>query len=222
LTQLLVERGVAVSGPPLSGIAPTGATELLAVPSLPVADLVQEVLRYSDNTTAELLVKEIGKVRGGEGSTAAGTAAVLSWATEVGLPVEGVVMLDGSGLSYENLVTCDLLGAVLRRDGPDGTLATGLAVPGQPGTLEDRFAAGEWPERLRAKTGTLNTVAALSGWLLTRPGASLDFEILLNTGERRVAGDDLAFQQRVLEVLLDHPVAPPVTEAGPTPPEAVR
>jgi D-alanyl-D-alanine carboxypeptidase/D-alanyl-D-alanine-endopeptidase (penicillin-binding protein 4) len=222
MTQLLVERGVVVAGPPIAGSAPATASEVLAVPSLPVEGLVQEVLRYSDNTTAELLVKEIGKVRGGEGSTAAGTAAVLSWATEVGLPVEGVVMLDGSGLSYENLVTCDLLGAVLRRDGPDGTLATGLAVPGQPGTLEDRFAAGEWPERLRAKTGTLNTVAALSGWLLTRPGASLDFEILLNTGERRVAGDDLAFQQRVLEVLLDHPVAPPVTEAGPTPPEAVR
>jgi D-alanyl-D-alanine carboxypeptidase/D-alanyl-D-alanine-endopeptidase (penicillin-binding protein 4) len=222
LTQLLVERGVTVAGPPLSGIAPTAATELLAVPSLPVADLVQEVLRYSDNTTAELLVKEIGKVRAAEGSTSAGTAAVLAWAKEVGLPVEGVVMLDGSGLSYENLVTCDLLAAVLRREGPDGTVAAGLAVPGQPGTLEDRFDEGEWPERLRAKTGTLNTVTSLSGWLLTRPGASLDFQILLNTGERRVVGDDLAFQQRILEVLLDHPVAPPIEEAGPTATEAVH
>jgi D-alanyl-D-alanine carboxypeptidase/D-alanyl-D-alanine-endopeptidase (penicillin-binding protein 4) len=222
LTQLLTERGVVVAGPPVSGSAPTTATEVLSVPSLPVKDLVHEVLAFSDNTTAELLVKEIGFNRSGQGSTAAGTAAVLDWAGEAGLPVEGVVMLDGSGLSYENLVTCDLLAAVLRRSGSEGVLASGLAVPGQPGTLEDRFAQGEWPTRLRAKTGTLNNVSALSGWLLTRPGATFDFEMILNTGERRVTGDDLALQQRVLDVLVDHPVAPPLEEAGPTPAEAVR
>jgi D-alanyl-D-alanine carboxypeptidase/D-alanyl-D-alanine-endopeptidase (penicillin-binding protein 4) len=195
---------------------------VLSVSSLPVDDLVQEVLRYSDNTTAELLVKEIGRTRSGAGSTAAGTSAIVEWASGEGIPVEGVVMLDGSGLSYENRVTCDLLASVLRRSGPEGTLATSLAVPGQPGTLEDRFAGGEWPTRLRAKTGTLNTVTALSGWLVTRPGATLDFEIVQNTGDRRVNGEDLAFQQRVLETLLDHPLAPPLAEAGPTPTEATR
>lgn len=222
ISQLLVERGVVVGGPAVSGTAPGTATEVLSVPSLPIGDLVHEVLRYSDNTTAELLVKEIGRTTSGTGSTAAGTAAILEWAAGAGIPVEGVLMLDGSGLSYENRVTCDLLAAVLRRSGPDGTVGTGLAVPGQPGTLEDRFAEGEWPARLRAKTGTLNTVTALSGWLLTRPGATFDFEIVQNTGERRVSGEDLAFQQRVLEVLLDHPLAPPLAEAGPSPTEAAR
>ncbi len=222
ISQLLAERGVVVGGPPVSGTAPSSAPEVLSVSSLPVDDLVQEVLRYSDNTTAELLVKEIGRTRSGAGSTAAGTSAIVEWASGEGIPVEGVVMLDGSGLSYENRVTCDLLASVLRRSGPEGTLATSLAVPGQPGTLEDRFAGGEWPTRLRAKTGTLNTVTALSGWLVTRPGATLDFEIVQNTGDRRVNGEDLAFQQRVLETLLDHPLAPPLAEAGPTPTEATR
>ena len=222
LTQLLVERGVVVTGPPASGTASPSAVELLSVPSLSVNDMVAEVLRYSDNTTAEMLVKEIGKVASDEGSTAAGTAAILAWAQQQGFPTDGSVVLDGSGLSYENLVTCDLLAAALRRDGPTGPIATGLAVPGQPGTLKDRFAGTELGSRLRAKTGTLNTVTSLSGWLATRPGANLDFEIIENTGDRHVNGPDLAFQQQLLETLLDHPMAPPLTEAGPAEPKSAR
>lgn len=217
LTQLLTERGVAVAGVPASGAAPVDSTEILSVESLPVKDLVAEVLRYSDNTTAELLVKEMGRTAAGEGSTAAGVAAMQSWAAENGIALEGSVILDGSGLSYENLVTCDQLAAVLRGDGPSGTIAAGLAVPGQPGTLQERFEGSELANRLRAKTGTLNTVTALSGWVSTIPGHEFDFEILQNTGERRVQAEDLALQQLILETLLNHPLAPPLAEAGPLP-----
>jgi hypothetical protein len=77
---------------------------------------------------------------------------------------------------------------------------------------------GEWSSRLRAKTGTLNDVTALSGWLRTRPGATLDFEVVTNTDGRQVTAADIEFQTRVLTALLDQPISPPVQEAGPLPP----
>lgn len=218
LTQLLVERGVVVTGPPTSGPPPEDTTALLTVPSLPVAGLADEVLRFSDNTTAELLVKEIGVVAGGEGSTAAGAVAITEWATANGYPTGGMVVGDGSGLAPSNRMTCDLLAAILRADGPDGPVAAGLAVPGDTGTLSDRFEGQEWTDRLRAKTGTLNEVTALSGWLASRPGATLDFEIVTNTEGRRVNSEDVDLQARLLTALLDQPRIPPVDQAGPLPP----
>ncbi len=219
LATLLSERGVTFGAFPASGVAPADAQTLLSVPSLPVSALAGQILRYSDNTTAELLLKEIGLEVSAEGSTAAGAAAVADWAAAEGLAVSGANVTDGSGLSSTNLVTCELLASVLRSQGPDGGFAAGLAVPGQPGTLADRFPGDEWAERLRAKTGTLNEVTALSGWLVTRPGATLDFEIVTNTSDRRVNADDIALQSRVLTALLDQPVAPPLEQAGPLPPE---
>lgn len=218
MTQLLTERGVQVAGPAGAGTAPSGSQSILELPSVTVAELASELLTYSDNTTGELLLREIGLAVAGDGSTVAGAGAVTDWAGAQGLPVDGNVVVDGSGLSSGNKVTCELLASVLRADGPDGPVSSSLAIPGQPGTLFDRFGGQEWPARLKAKTGTLNEVTALSGWLITRPGSTLDFEIVTNTADRRVTADDIAFQSRLLTALLDQPVAPPVEEAGPLPP----
>jgi D-alanyl-D-alanine carboxypeptidase/D-alanyl-D-alanine-endopeptidase (penicillin-binding protein 4) len=218
LTQLLRARGVQVDGEARSGAAPDAAPVLLDVPSLPVSELVGDVLSFSDNTTTELLVKEMGLATAGEGSTAAGLAAITAWATEEGLPLDGVVLADGSGLSYDNRVTCDLLAAVLRDGGPEGALAAGLSVPGGAGTMQDRMDRDEWPQRLRAKTGSLNTVSSLSGWLASRPGTVWDFQIVENTGEAGAGEAERQFQERILGVLVEHPQAPSLAEAGPLPP----
>ena len=218
LTQLLTERGVQVVGAPSAGTAPASMEEVMAVASPTIGQLAQQLLTFSDNTTGELLLREIGLAVSGEGSSAAGAAAVAEWAATKGLPVEGTAVADGSGLSSANNVTCELLAGLLRLDGPDGPLAGGLAIPGQPGTLSDRFPGVEWSARLRAKTGTLNEVTSLSGWLLTRPGEYLDFSIVTNTADRRVTPDDIAFQNQLLTVLLDQPVERPLEQAGPVAP----
>ncbi|MEZ5239809.1 MAG: D-alanyl-D-alanine carboxypeptidase [Microthrixaceae bacterium] len=215
MERLLRDRGVRIGGAARSGTAPSEATELAAIDSLPVTGLVGELLAFSDNTTAELLLKEIGLEASGAGTTEAGIAAITSWAEDSGIAEPGWAVADGSGLSSSNRLTCTMLATVLREDGPEGPIAAGLAVPGSPGTLDDRFLRGDMSERLRAKTGTLNEVAALSGWVLTAREQLLDFEFLINTDQRRVNGDDLALQQRLLAALLDQPVAPPVQEAGP-------
>lgn len=220
LTALLQARGVQVDGVPRSGTAPAGAVTVLDVPSLTVAELVGETLAFSDNTSAELLLKEMGRASGGAGSTQAGTAVVQQWLEANKLPTEGVVLVDGSGLSDQNRVTCALLGDVLRASGPDGTLAQGLARPGRAGTLEDRLTGDDLRDRVRAKTGTLRNVTALSGWLDTVPGRRLQFAMLANTGGREVQAADTAVQGDLLRALLAYPQTPPPEQLVPTAPVA--
>lgn len=215
MTRLLTDRGVAITGEPRSGAAPRERHVLAEAASPPIATLVGELLTFSDNTTGELLLKEMGFRSGEGGSTAAGIAAVTKWAEAEGIPTDGWVMVDGSGLSDGNRVSCEMLAELLRRAGSDSPLADGLAVPGGPGTLEDRFLSDGFPERLRAKTGTLNEVSALSGWFSGANGEPLDFEFVLNTEGRNVRVGDLALQNELLAALVDQPVPAPIEAAGP-------
>jgi D-alanyl-D-alanine carboxypeptidase/D-alanyl-D-alanine-endopeptidase (penicillin-binding protein 4) len=214
LTQLLVERGVLIAGPPASGVAAPAAVEVATVESAPVRELVADVLSFSDNTTADLLVKQIGLKTSGQPTTEAGISAIKAWATENGHPVGEATLLDGSGLSYDNRISCGLLASVLRADGPAGQVAEALAVPGEPGTLSD-FGGGELATRLRAKTGTLASVTSLSGWLRSNKDADLDFEILMNTPGRATTREDQLLQQQILAVMLEHPKLPSLVDAGP-------
>lgn len=220
LTELLRERGITVAGAPSAGVAPDGAPTLTEVESLTVAELVDEALRFSDNTTVELLVKEMGLQASGEGSTAAGLEAVRGWVDDAGLPAEGLVLDDGSGLSEQNRVTCSLLAELLADEGAEGTVANGLARPGEPGTLDDRLLDPDLQGRVRAKTGTLRPVTALSGWLRTVPERDLAFAFVINTPGGSVTEADLALQGTLLEAMLGYPDSPPLEELSPGEPVA--
>jgi len=123
-------------------------------------------------------------------------------------------------LSDTTRVTCALLDAVLQRGGPDGLLANGLARPGRPGTLDKRFTGPDLRDRVRAKTGTLQNVTALSGWTSTGAGRPLQFSIVENTGTRPVQATDLAVQGDLLQALLPYPQTPPLDQLVPRPPVA--
>lgn len=218
VTELLEARGIDVLGAPTSGPAPQDAATLLEIPSMTIAELVDQALTYSDNTTTELLVKEIGVRSGGGGSTAAGLAAIRSWIDSEGLGADGLHFDDGSGLSSENRVTCELLASLIADDGAQGPVADGLARPGEPGTLDDRMLGEPLRSAVRAKTGTLLNVTSLSGWLRTRPERDLAFAFIQNTGSSQVDGGHLALQERLLEAMVDHPVTPPREQLSPLPP----
>ena len=206
LTQLLRERGVTIGGEASSASAPAGLQEILEAPSLPVSGLVQEMLTFSDNNTAELLLKELGRSDDQPGTTAAGLTHVSETIAEAAPDELAPTLIDGSGLDTSNRATCSLLEEVLRRDGPDGPLAQGLAIAdGEVGTLEDRYTSSPAAGRVRAKTGTLNGVTALSGWVETTKGTDLSFSIIMNLGSRDVTGSDLMAQQRITEALLAYP-----------------
>ena len=127
------------------------------------------MLTVSDDTAAELFTKELGYEIKGSGSTAAGMAAVRADLAADGLPVTEFVGADGSGLSRADRASCDLLAADLDRLGPTSVVGRGLPVAGRTGTLADRMVHTPAAGRVVAKTGTLNDVVALSGFVLPAP-----------------------------------------------------
>jgi serine-type D-Ala-D-Ala carboxypeptidase/endopeptidase (penicillin-binding protein 4) len=221
LTRLLRDRGVEVAGEARSGDAPDGLVELASVESPPVVEIARQLLAESDNETGELLLKELGLLRGGQGSTGAGATALDAVLREAGIAADAAVVADGSGLSLENRVTCRLLIELLARPDTGPAMVEGLAVAAQTGTLADRFGGSSLEGRLRGKTGSLNSVAALAG-VVEDDDATLTFAYVANgTGGGVVAPEAVGAQGALAELLLAHPRVPEIELLGPRPPVAV-
>jgi D-alanyl-D-alanine carboxypeptidase/D-alanyl-D-alanine-endopeptidase (penicillin-binding protein 4) len=210
---LLRQRGVQVDGGSGTGTAPAGAHELAHVDSPTLSAIVGHMLTESDNEVAELLVKELGHVRAGSGTTAAGLGVVRSTASAMGLPSTGVRILDGSGLDYDDRVTCGFLAALLHRIGSHSPIASGLAVSGESGTLRDRFTDAPTKGRIRAKTGTLNDVTALSGFAHTQQGQEVTFAYVATGAE--VGPILLGLQEQLGTGLVTYPAGVKVTTLSP-------
>jgi len=178
-TRLLQARGVSVLGPPRTGNAPASGTEIARLDSAPMSAILVDVLTNSDNNAAELLLKEVGLVRAGTPTRVAGLQVVADVLAARGIPVDGLVLADGSGLDDSNRVSCATLAALLDSFGLDSPIAEGLALAGTTGTLQDVFATGPANGRVRAKTGTLRNVKSLSGFFPVRDG-SITFALILN------------------------------------------
>ncbi len=150
----------------------------------PLLPLVAVVNKRSDNFGAEHLLKTLGARLEGEGSFAGGVRAARGFLASRGVPLEGFSMEDGSGLSRGDRFPPSFFGALLeamwrgeRRQEFLGTLAS----PGEDGTtLERRLREEGLPGRIRAKTGYLAGVRALSGYARSRGGENLAFSILVN------------------------------------------
>jgi serine-type D-Ala-D-Ala carboxypeptidase/endopeptidase (penicillin-binding protein 4) len=175
LTQLLERRGIRVKGKPGAGSPPTGVSTVAQIDSRPLSGLLARMDRPSDNYYAEVL----GKVLAAERSGPPGTIAKAAAAIEAFTDAHGAdfTLFDGSGLSYDNRVTAEgiltLLAYANTTDWGDD-LRRALATGGE-GTLEYRLH----DVRVRAKTGTLDGVSALSGWVwLERDGGWVEFSIL--------------------------------------------
>lgn len=215
LTELLRARGVVVAGEPRSGATPADAVDIVTLPSLTVTEIVGEMLTYSDNNTAELLLKELGVQKAGAGTTASGLSVERTALGSASINLGTAVVVDGSGLDPTNKVTCRLLTGVLEADGPAGPVSSGLARAGRPGTLRDRFRQSRVAESVRAKTGTLRGASALSGWLTTEAGSELAFSIISDVDGREVSESDRVAQERVVEALASYPDAPPPSALEP-------
>lgn len=191
LTAALQQRGVTIGGSPTKGTAPAGLTTVASIVSQPMTAVVAEMLTTSDNNTAEMVLKEIGLKAGGAGTREAGLAVLRSTMQAWGLPMDGVELVDGSGLSDENRLTCATLLALLQHLAPDDAVGQGLAVATQEGgTLSDAFDGTPMAGVLRGKTGTLYNyddgiggkpaAKALSGFVPVEGGGAIEFSMLLN------------------------------------------
>jgi D-alanyl-D-alanine carboxypeptidase/D-alanyl-D-alanine-endopeptidase (penicillin-binding protein 4) len=213
LLGLLQARGVTVGGGAGTGTAPAEAAEIAHIDSAPMTKVVDQLVTESDNQTAELLVKEMGREKGDGPTTAAGVTVVTDEMERLGLARPGTHAADGSGLDETNAVSCRLLMNILDRGGPEGLVADGLAIAGKTGTLADRFLDSPARERLRAKTGTLNTVTALTGFVHASQGPVLTFAYIAN-GEY-VNDALLELQEELGADLVAYPQGPPLASVGP-------
>jgi D-alanyl-D-alanine carboxypeptidase/D-alanyl-D-alanine-endopeptidase (penicillin-binding protein 4) len=182
MRKALREHGITVSGRAATGKAAFGATELSSVRSKPLWMILRSMDRASDNFMAEMVIKAVGALGGGKGSTAAGLAVAQSVLQEtIGDDAKDLHLVDGSGLSAANRLTASALAELLARTSTDPTLGPplrqALAVAGVNGTLRDRPAGAG---RVLAKTGTLDGVSSLSGYATTQSGARFAFSILMN------------------------------------------
>jgi D-alanyl-D-alanine carboxypeptidase/D-alanyl-D-alanine-endopeptidase (penicillin-binding protein 4) len=173
-TKKLRTAGIRVNDAPRTGSAPPGLASVARVRSRPLESMVRRMNIYSRNFYAEVLGKYLGAHAYGKGSIPTGARAIRAFASAHDVQVHSY---DSSGLSYSNRITASgivrLLWTADRHPwGP--TLRSTLAGGGQ-GTLEDRLK----DVRLRAKTGTLEDVSALSGWVwLDRAGEWAEFSIM--------------------------------------------
>jgi D-alanyl-D-alanine carboxypeptidase/D-alanyl-D-alanine-endopeptidase (penicillin-binding protein 4) len=190
VAQLLRDRGITIDGGLGIGRAPATPVELAGLDSPTIGEIVGEMLLDSNNNAAELLLKELGVRVLGQGTTDAGREVVLDTLTRMGLPMNGVRMVDASGLDRGDRVTCRLLTALLTNPMVRGTIGAGLPVATRTGTLWHRFAGTAATGRLRAKTGSLNGVAGLAGYVSSLAGAELTFAFeQVGVGDRQ--GDTL-------------------------------
>lgn len=163
-TRLLQARGVTVVGAARSGVVPPGAGALGQLTSAPLSGILADLLSNSDNNVAELLLKEIGLVNKQSPTRVAGLQTITEVLEARAIPVDGLVLADGSGLDASNQVSCQLLVSLLGAYGVTSPLGQALAVAGATGTLREQFTTGPALNRVRAKTGTLRLAKSLSGF----------------------------------------------------------
>ncbi|HKS29120.1 MAG TPA: D-alanyl-D-alanine carboxypeptidase/D-alanyl-D-alanine-endopeptidase [Pyrinomonadaceae bacterium] len=217
LRSALAERGVTVTGKSTTVNAPSSQASSFAqvgiVPSSqrveitsrlspPLSVIAAQTLKPSQNLYAELILRTLGRERGTgfQGtSEAAGIDVVRKFLAEAGVNPYEVVMWDGSGLSRRDLITANAtvqLLTYMSRHRYASVFREALPVAGVDGTLARRMKNTPAMSNARAKTGTIETVATLSGYVTSAAGERLVFSVLLNnypesSGARRVFTDDL-------------------------------
>jgi len=177
--RLLLERGVSIAGAATSGQTPAGTATIASVTSAPLIDIVGEMLLTSDNNTAEMLLKEIGFRARGNGSRASGISVVEERMRAWGIDLTQFVIVDGSGLSRENKITCAAFLQVLERFSTNDDIVKRLPLAGTSGTLVGYFGGTELQGKLLAKTGSLTGVKGLVGFLQTPSGSMIRIVLLL-------------------------------------------
>ncbi|MGN9910699.1 D-alanyl-D-alanine carboxypeptidase/D-alanyl-D-alanine endopeptidase [Phytohabitans sp. LJ34] len=171
-----------------AGTAPAPGTELGKVESPPILRLVEIMLVDSDNVVAESLARQVALAKDLPASYAGGAAATKAVLADLGLPAAEIALSDGSGLSRKNRLTPSVLTGVLRLAASGSHpevagLLAGLPVGAWSGTLRERYrnpaADGKVGAGVvRAKTGTLAGVNAISGVVTTADGRLLAFAVL--------------------------------------------
>ena len=205
---LLESSGVRVDGGIRVGRTPDNAQIVGTVQSPPMRMLVRFMNKHSDNFTAEILLKDLGKVQTGSGSTKRGAREARRQARLLGVPVRNLRIKDGSGLSSSNRASARQVAELLNRVDNDATIGwsfvQSLAVSGRSGTLKHRLVRHPYRGRVRGKTGTLRRTSALSGYAQRyRGGRRYGFSVITaSDGGQVPIGTAHQLQDRLAAILV--------------------
>jgi len=184
LDTALALRGIQVVGGVSDSLADTTATETLySFQSLPLRDILPHFEKPSQNQIGEILLKTIGLERTGVGTADSGAAVVSRQLLAWGAEQDGFKVYDGSGMSRHNLVSPETIVRTLvaiQKDTAYGAFYNALPVAGVDGTLRTRMIGTPASGNMRAKTGTLEFVRSLSGYITAANGDQLVFSMLSN------------------------------------------
>ena len=186
--EILAQRGVSLHGRIDCGQQDEISREVRGTTaaiyrSLRLSEIVKVINKKSNNFTAEQLFLTIGKIQKGEGSQAASAMAIKEYMETTGMDTADLSIVDGSGLSRYNLVTPKDIVALLDYMAGSryfGLFYDSLAIAGMDGTLKRRMQSPPLQGNLRGKTGSMNHVRNLSGYMTTGSGERLAFAILIN------------------------------------------
>ena len=208
LKALLAQGGITMGGEVKAGEGGKGGA-LASHASKPLSALLYELGKVSDNFYAEMVFKSLALERKGRPAKAGSAAEVVTkYLEETGAFEEGDVVKNGSGLFDANKITAGTFVKVLRtayRDPAYGSeYVAQLAIGGVDGTLRSRFKNAKQKMVVRAKTGTLEGSATLSGYVLAPPGrAPIAFSILVN-GVAGKVGDARQAMDKCVSQMIEH------------------
>lgn len=206
LKQRLEDKGVSVTGRafPINSKAliPEGLkTEIVSVESPPMSELASRTMKPSQNMYTEVLLWTLGEEErkrlaasnetnapigspDRRSSAELGIDAVRSFLRSIGIADDGVLQYDGSGLSRHNLITpsavVHLYTYMAKQSKHSQAWRDSLTIGGVDGTLRNRFRGTPGEANVRGKTGTINQVSALSGYVTTAGGEQLVFSAVVN------------------------------------------
>ncbi len=187
--ELLKQHDIGVTGRFRRGDTPSDARRILQVRSTSLATILMDMNKLSNNFIAEQVLRTLGAEVKEQGTTEAGIEVVREYLATLGIGDDEVTLVNGSGLSREAVLRPSVLTAILvdmARDPQVGQeFASTLAIAGYDGTLWSRLR--DEAGRLRGKTGTIDGVHCLAGYVEDGAGERYAFAFMVNDHGGRVS-----------------------------------
>ncbi|MFC4024306.1 D-alanyl-D-alanine carboxypeptidase/D-alanyl-D-alanine-endopeptidase [Oceanobacillus longus] len=201
--QSLEKQGITWNGFIKQGQASEHAKLLLSRSSVPLAELMVPFMKLSNNGIGEILVKEMGKKRYGEGSWEKGLDVLKNEMNQFGMKMKSIMIKDGSGISHSNLIPANEISHLLyevQKSVWFPVFLHALPIAG----AEDRMVGGTLRDRMKgltvkAKTGTIEGVSTLSGYMETKDGEELIISLMVNNLLDEDAGK--VIEDEILEIV---------------------
>ena len=181
----LKQRRIRVGPRVKAGVVPPSAVLLASYDSDELSDIIRDMNKVSSNFIAEMLVKTLGaEIKGAPGTWPKGIEVTQDLLAELGIARGSYQLRNGSGLNDTNRLSAHqmitLLTAVWKRFPVAADFVSSLGIAARDGTLRLRMEGTDAAGRLRAKTGTLDKVTALSGFVQSVGGERFAFSVLVN------------------------------------------